>query len=125
MGTEFIAKQRKSAKKYLDRRRAELCAPGLFKSAPRTAERQFLAKAEGKADLHPGDRLQIESEGSAIILRRAGQVVGRNEKPHPGLKRVISDAGGFFPGSVSTVHKFSSTFEFCVAPATARDHQRA
>jgi hypothetical protein len=116
MGTEFIAKTRKSTKKYLDKRRAQLGGRGLFKADPGTTERQFLAKTEGKATLCPGDDLQIEAAGSGIILRRAGKVVGRNERPHPGLKRVIADAGGFFPGAVRNVHKVSSTFEFCVSP---------
>jgi hypothetical protein len=116
MGTEFIAKTRKPAKKYLDRRRAELSAPSLFKADPETSARQFLAKAEGKANLHPGDALQIESQGTGIILRQSGRVVGRIECPHPGLKRVLTEAGGFFPGAVSSVHSMSPTFEFCVAP---------
>jgi hypothetical protein len=125
MGTEFIAKTRKSAKKYLDRRRAELCAPDLFKADPETLSRQFLANTEGKADLHPGDALQIVSEGSGIILRREGRVVGRNDCPSVGLKRVVAKAGGFFPGAVSSVHKISATFEFCVATNASSDRAHA
>jgi hypothetical protein len=114
MGTEFIANQRKSAKKYLDRRKAELCASTLFKSDPETLDRQFLAKAEGVAHLHPGDPLQIESQGAGLILKRAGCIVGRTDSPHPGLQRAISEAGGFFPGEVRSVHTLSPTFEFCI-----------
>jgi len=119
MGSEFLAKTKKSAKKYLDRSRADLCRADLFKVGPETVDRQFLAKTEGKADLHPGDRLQVEAEGPGIILRHAGRVVGRNARPNPGLKRVVADAGGFFPAAVSSVHAISSTFEFCVGSAAA------
>jgi len=125
MGTEFLAKQKKSAKKYLDRRRAELCAPGLFKSAPETTGRQFLANAEGRADLHPGDALQIEAEGSGIILRRGGRVVGRNASPNAGLQRVVAEAGGYFPGEVSCVHSLSSRFEFKVKAPAGEGHSHA
>lgn len=116
MGTEFIAKTKKSAKKYLDRRRAELCGPDLFKAEPDTAARQFRAKAEGGSDLQPGDPVQIESEGAGIVIRRRGRVVGRNDCPSAGLKRAVANAGGFFPGAVSSVHPISSTFEFQVVP---------
>lgn len=119
MGTEFLAKQKRSAKKYLDRQRAELCAPGLFKVAPETLGRQYVARAEAKADLHPGDQVQLEANGGGIILRRAGKVVGRNDCPHPGLKRVLAEGVGYFPAAVTQVHTLSSTFEFRVAPPAA------
>lgn len=115
MGTEFLKRTRPSAKKYADKKRADLCAPGLFKADPETLARKYVAKAEGRANLHAGDSIQIEAEGPGIILRRDGQVVGRSECPPPGLREAVTEAGGFFPGSVSNVHSISPTFEFCMS----------
>ena len=123
MGTEFIAKTRRSSKKYLDRSRASLCAPDLFKADPATAERSFVAKAAPNGTPHAGDAVQLEAEGTSIIVRRGGRVVGRNDHPHPGLARTVKSAGGFFPGSICSVNQFSSTFEFRVAPASSQGNR--
>lgn len=125
MGTEFLSNTRKSASKYLDRRRAELCAPDLFRADPETVKRQYLAKSVGRTDLRAGDKVQIEREGAGIVVRQAGRVIGRTENPAPGLKRTVDSAGGFFPGSVSSVHAISATFEFCVAPPVQQGKHHA
>lgn len=97
MGTEFIAKTRKTAKKYLDRRRGELCAPKLFDVSPETLARQFVATAEAKADLHPGDPLQIEASGSGIILRRAGARCRPKRLSAPQSEKGSRPSGGVLP----------------------------
>jgi hypothetical protein len=117
MGTEFIAKTRKSTKKYLDRSRADLCAQTLFKADPGTATRQFIAKAEGPSPA-PGESVQISSEGANVIISSRGRVIGRNSRPSPGLSAALAKAGGFFPGSICSVHPLSSTFEFKVSPVS-------
>lgn len=120
MGTEFLNTTRPTAKKHLDRRRAELCAPDLFNMPTEDLGRSFLAKTDGSGDITTGDRIVIEAAGAGFLVRRGRNVVGRSDRCQSSLAKTLATAGGAFPAAISNVNPISATFEFCITPLSGK-----
>lgn len=120
MGTEFLNTTRKTAKKHLDRRKAELCEPDLFTPPIKDLGRSFLAKTEHSRQVTEGQRILVEADGAGCILLQGRSIVGRSEKCQPTLAKRLEKAGGVFPAIISSVNPISSTLEFCIAPLAAK-----
>ena len=111
MGVNLQKKAQKSFKQHIDTALEEPSNGDLFDEPPASCPRQFLAEPSHGAPLQPGDKIDLELKGDAIIGTRGADTVLRSDNSpaeiieHVKAKSVIAEA------RVSKLNPLSGTVE--------------
>lgn len=104
MGIDFIRRAAKSFRKGIDRRRIELCTPGLFTKEPECGPRTYAANLSDGQLLSPGDTVGIRLDELGVTAMRGLDRVATLANPSSELITALSNSHGEASGHVHVVH---------------------
>lgn len=111
MGVEFLNRTKKTIRKHVDTKRAELATPGLFTVNPTNQPRRAIASISAGVNVANGEVLIVETKGGRVSLRRGNSVVGSFDNPAGDVISAIEKSGGAANGVVGRVHRLSKKAE--------------
>ena len=111
MGVDFIEKATPSFKKSWDRQRVVLSTAGLFTRTPDCVARTVAADVTDNGMLAIGDRLTVETQDGALIVRQGNREVARISDPPQEIRQAVVDSCGIAKGTVQQIHKIAGVLE--------------
>ena len=104
MGAEFIRRATKTFVKSWDNGRVRLGTADLFTTEPTCEGRSAPFHFAENTNLHPGETVTVEREGTALIARHGLSEVARLDRPPGDLLHAVDSSCGVAKGTVENIH---------------------
>jgi hypothetical protein len=111
MGLDFIKKAARSFNKGLDKARAALGTPTLFRLQPGCVPQTYAVQLRANKTLQNGDKLGVRLDGENVLATRGFELVGVFKNPPPEVKAALSESHGEACGIVQTIHSIAGVAE--------------
>jgi hypothetical protein len=111
MGAEFIRVRAKAFSKRWDHGLRRLGTADLFTREPECGSHSAPFDLAQDAELHPGETVTVETEGSALVARHGLSEVGRIIHPPIELLQAVERSCGIAKGTVENIHPVARVAE--------------
>jgi hypothetical protein len=111
MGIEFVRKKAKAYRRHFDIGRRDLGIADLFSKETTSVARQLPFDLAQSAEVHVGETVTVEMEGSVLIARIRLNEVGRAENPPNEILSAVQGSCGIAKGLIEQVHGLSRVVE--------------
>ena len=115
MGTDFLQRAGKTLKRSWDEGRTRIAAPDLITRELVAGGRGIPADIVNGARLAPGDPVNLEFDGGAVVARRCLTIVARNDNPSAAAVEAMARHCNILPGTVSVVHDVAGMVEITLS----------
>jgi hypothetical protein len=115
MGTDFLQRVGKTLKRSWDEGRAAIGTTDLTTREPACAGRSVAANIVSGVPMSPGDTVNAEMEGDALVFRRGLSVIARKANPPAEIAEAVTQHCNIRPGVVDQVHSMAGMVEITVS----------